>query len=187
MGAQGHNVAMNSFERLSPFATISRHDKALGVSAHVIASKISDARANPRQREILALHRTESEPIQRMINALEPGSYIRPHRHHDPPKAECIVLLTGALGFVTFHNDGTPDIGHCFLLHRTKGMLAVDVRENLWHTFFALERGTTVFEVKAGPFDARRDKQAAPWAPPEDSPEAPGYLTSLEEIFRTRL
>jgi cupin fold WbuC family metalloprotein len=178
---------MNRFERLSPFATISRHDKALGVSPDIIASKISDARANPRQREILALHRSESEPLQRMINALEPGSYIRPHRHHDPSKAECIVLLTGVLGFVTFHSDGMLDIDNCFLLHRTKGMLAVDVRENLWHTFFALERGTSVFEVKAGPFDARRDKQAAPWAPAEDSPDAPSYLASLEEIFRSRL
>ena len=178
---------MNSFERLSPFATISRHNKALGVSPQIIAEKTSDARMNPRQREILALHRSESEPIQRMINALEPGSYVCPHRHHDPPKAECIVLLTGALGFVTFLDDGTPDIENCFLLHRTKGMLAVDVREDLWHTFFALERGTTVFEVKSGPFDARRDKQAAPWAPAENSPDAARYLASLEEIFRTRL
>jgi cupin fold WbuC family metalloprotein len=178
---------MNWFERLSPFATISRHDKALGVSPDIIASKISDARANLRQREILALHRSDSEPLQRMINALEPGSYIRPHRHHDPPKAECIVLLTGVLGFVTFHSDGMLDIDNCFLLHRTKGMLAVDVRENLWHTFFALEPGTAVFEVKAGPFDARCDKQAAPWAPAEDSPDAPSYLASLEELFRSRL
>jgi cupin fold WbuC family metalloprotein len=178
---------MNSFERLSPFATISRHNKVLGVSPQIIAEKISDARTNPRQREILALHRSESEPIQRMINALEPGSYVCPHRHHDPPKAECIVLLTGSLGFVTFLDDGTPDIENCVLLHRTKGMLAVDVREDLWHTFFALEHGTTVFEVKAGPFDAHRDKQAAPWAPAENSPGAAMYLASLEEIFRTRL
>ena len=178
---------MYSFERLNPFATISRHDKTLGVTTQIIASKISEARSNPRQREILALHRSESEPIQRMINALEPGSYARPHRHHDPPKAECIVLLAGALGFVAFHDDGTPDAENCFLLHRTKGMLAVDVREDLWHTFFALEHGTTVFEVKAGPFDAHRDKQAAPWAPAENSPGAAMYLASLEEIFRTRL
>jgi hypothetical protein len=66
-------------------------------------------------------------------------------------------------------------------------VLAVDVRENLWHTFFALERGTAVFEVKAGPFEARRDKQAAPWAPAENSPDAAEYLASLEEIFRIRL
>ncbi len=178
---------MNSFERVSLFATVSRHNKVLGVSAQIIDAKISDARANPRQREILALHRSESEPIQRMINALEPGSYVRPHRHHDPPKAECIVLLTGALGFVTFLDDGTPDIENCVLLHRTKGMLAVDAREDLWHTFFALEPGTAVFEVKAGPFDARRDKEAAPWAPAENSPGAASYLASLEEIFRTRL
>jgi cupin fold WbuC family metalloprotein len=178
---------MNLFERLSPFATISRHDRVLGLTTQIIASKTSDARTNPRQREILALHRSESEPIQRMINALEPGSYARPHRHHDPPKAECIVLLTGALGFVAFHDDGTPDTENCFLLHRTKGVLAVDVRENVWHTFFALERGTTVFEVKAGPFDARNDKQAAPWAPAENSADAAGYLKSLEEIFCTRL
>jgi cupin fold WbuC family metalloprotein len=175
---------MNSFERLSTFATVSRHDKVFGLSNQIIASKISDAMANPRRREILVLHRSDSEPIQRMINALEPGSYICPHRHHDPPKAECIVLLSGKLGFVTFHDDGTPDLENCFLLHPTKGMLAVDVREDLWHTFFALEQGTVVFEVKAGPFDARRDKEAAPWAPAENSPDAASYLASLEEIFR---
>jgi hypothetical protein len=59
----------------------------------------------------------------------------------------------------------------------------VDCREGVWHTFFALEPDTVVFEVKAGPHDAATDKEAAPWAPDENSPDAAAYLQHLRKLF----
>src|SRR3712207_349027 len=64
------------------------------------------ARESPRRRVIQPFHKTEDEPLHRMLNAIQPGSYARPHRHLDPPKAEAWVMLRGAGAFFTFEDDG---------------------------------------------------------------------------------
>src|SRR6185436_7910975 len=132
------------FERISNFATISRHDITAAVTADVLETKSRDARSNSRKREILALQRGSEDSLQRMVNAIEPGSYVRPHRHHAPPKAESVVLLSGSVGFVAFHDDGSLNHDACVLLHRSRGAIAVDCRESVWHTFFALVPNTVV-------------------------------------------
>jgi len=175
------------FERISSFATIARHRVTLAISPDIVAAKSRDAKANSRKREVLVLHRDNSDALQRMINAMEPGSYMRPHRHHTPPKAESLVLLSGSLGLIAFHDDGTLDDENCVLLDRKVGAIAVDCRESIWHTLIALEPGTVFFEAKSGPFDASGDKEFAPWAPDESVPEAMSYLKSLEAEFRRRV
>jgi cupin fold WbuC family metalloprotein len=177
----------DKFERISNFATRSRHDITLAVTTDIIEAKCRDAKQNSRKREILALQRGNEDSLQRMINAIEPGSYVQPHRHHAPPKAESVVLLAGSIGFVPFHEDGTPDYDSCILLDRTRGTVALDCRESIWHTFFALEPNTVVFESKSGPFDPHTDKEFAPWAPAEGSPEAAAYLDNLVAGFKKNL
>ena len=177
----------NNFERISNFATRSRHDITFALTTDILEAKSRDARANSRKREILALQRGNEDSLQRMINAIEPGSYVRPHRHHAPPKAESVVLLAGSIGFVAFHNDGTLNHEASILLQRSRGTLALDCRESVWHTFFALEPNTVVFESKSGPFDPNSDKEFAPWAPAEGSPGAAKYLDQLVADFRRNL
>jgi cupin fold WbuC family metalloprotein len=177
----------DNFERISSFATRSRHDITLVVTADIIEAKCRDAKQNSRRREILALQRGNEDSLQRMVNAIEPGSYVRPHRHHAPPKAESVVLLAGSIGFVAFHADGSPNRDACILLHRSRGGLALDCRESVWHTFFALEPDTVVFESKSGPFNPDSDKEFAPWAPAEGSPEASAYLELLVADFKKNL
>ncbi len=179
-------MSARQIERLSGFATISRHERTLAIDQDLIQSKSREAAANPRKREVLILHRGNDDPLQRMLNALQPGSYIRPHRHRLPPTAEPLVLLSGAAAFIVFDDHGSPDWEHCVLLHRTQGALAMDHRENIWHTFFALQPDTVLFEVKSGPFDPGTPKEFAAWAPEESSPEASGYLESLEGAFYER-
>jgi cupin fold WbuC family metalloprotein len=174
------------FERISEFATISKHETTLAVTTDIIQAKSRDAKSNSRKREILALQRGPSDSLQRMLNAIEPGSYVRPHRHHAPPKPESLVLLSGSVGFVLFHDDGTPNYEASVLLHKTDGAIALDCRESIWHTFFALEPDTVVFESKSGPFDPRTDKEFAPWAPAEGVAEAATYLERLVTGFRKK-
>jgi cupin fold WbuC family metalloprotein len=87
---------------------------------------------------------------------------------------------------MTFVEDGTPDERDFVLLHPTSA-LAVDCREGIWHTFFALEPDTVIFEAKAGPHNAADAKEWAPWAPEENSAEAENYLAGLKELFKKRL
>jgi cupin fold WbuC family metalloprotein len=138
------------------------------------------ARKSPRGRIILPFHKRDDEGLQRMLNALQPYSYVTPHRHIDPPKAESVIVLRGSVGFVTFSESGEPQ--ECEVLAAGTGQVGIDVEAGLYHTFFALEPDTVVFEAKPGPYDARSDKGFAPWAPPEGDDAAQEYLEQLMEL-----
>jgi len=119
-----------------------------------------------------------------MLNAIQPGSYIRPHRHLDPPKSESLILLQGMLGYVSFHDDGSLSEDDLLVLDAERGVYGCDIRPGVWHTIFALVPDTVIFEVKPGPYSPANDKDFAPWAPQEYSPEAAVFLTRLEDAFR---
>jgi cupin fold WbuC family metalloprotein len=119
-----------------------------------------------------------------MLNALQPGTYVQPHRHITPPKAESIVVLQGAIGFVPFDDHGEIDRGNWQLVDPDRGVVGIDYRAGIWHTFFAIAPDTVLFEVKPGPYDAATDKEFATWAPAEGDDGAMEYLAKLEDDFR---
>jgi cupin fold WbuC family metalloprotein len=173
-----------TFKRISPVATQSEHKDWLALDAALLAQKAADAAASPRLREIHRLHAEDGESLHRMLNAIQPGSYVRPHRHLDPPKAEAFILLQGALGFVQFDDDGGVRRENCLLLDRERGALGVDAREGRFHAIFALAPDTVAFEVKPGPYSPVSDKDFASWAPAEGDARAKAYLMALEDRFR---
>src|SRR5436305_11682128 len=73
----------------------------------LLDSAIHDALNSPRKRSIIRLHEHD-EGVQRMLNAIEPESYTRPHQHVNPPKPETFVALRGSVLVVRFSEDGTP-------------------------------------------------------------------------------
>lgn len=112
-----------------------------------------------------------------MLNTIQPGSYIRPHRHRNPPKAESIIVLRGALCFIVFGPGG--GIEDHFDLIANGLRIGVDIEPGIVHTFFALEPDTVVFEAKPGPYSAMTDKDFARWAPKESAADAKSYLAEL--------
>jgi cupin fold WbuC family metalloprotein len=88
------------------------------------------------------------------------------------------------LGCVSFHDDGTPEEDSFLVLDLDRGILGCDIRPGVWHTIFALVPDTVVFEVKPGPYSPANDKDFAPWAPAEYSPEAAAFLAETEGAFR---
>jgi cupin fold WbuC family metalloprotein len=172
------------FRRIGPGATESGHDRFAVVDAALLAAKAADARGNPRLRDMHRFHAADVDNPHRMVNSLQPGSYVRPHRHLSPAKSEAFVLLAGSLGHVVFADDGSFTAADCVLLDRERGVLAIDVRPGLWHAVFALAPDTAVFEVKPGPYAPLDDKDFAPFAPAEGSPGAAAYLADLEDRFR---
>jgi cupin fold WbuC family metalloprotein len=136
-----------------------------------------EAASSPRLRKNRNLHAME-EPVHRLFNAIEPGSYIRPHRHLHPPKAETMVVVEGRLGFMRFEEDG--EIAERFVLEAGGDVFGVDVAPGVWHTFVSLAPGTVAFEAKQGPYVAPAERDAAPWAPAEGDPAA----VSLEAGWR---
>jgi len=95
----------NDVVRISPAATRSTHGRWTVIDQALIEQKIEDAKKNTRKREIHNFHPSDQEALHRMLNSIQPGSYLRPHRHLDPPKDEGFVLLKGSAGFVFFDMD----------------------------------------------------------------------------------
>jgi cupin fold WbuC family metalloprotein len=142
------------------------------------------SRSSARRRVIAPFHKSHADPLHRMLNAVQPDSYIRPHRHLDPPKAEAWILLQGALVFFTFEDDGR--VRACVRLVAGGDPFGVDLMPGVYHTFVALDADTVIYELKPGPYRAEDDKSFAPWAPAEGDPAATAYMASLLTEHRRR-
>jgi cupin fold WbuC family metalloprotein len=139
------------------------------------------ARRSPRRRQNQNLHGSDTAACHRLLNGIEPGSYIRPHRHLDPEKDETFILLRGSLGIITF--DATGRVVESVLLRAAGEKVAADIPHGVYHTALALEGGTVFFEAKAGPYLPLSAEEMAGFAPEEGSPEAAPYLERLTGLF----
>jgi len=137
------------------------------------------ARSLPRLRANYNLHPTESDPVQRFLNAIEPGSYVRPHRHVNPPKWELFTILRGRAVVLLFNDAGT--VTERYELSAAGPLHALEIAAGRWHTIAAVESGTVLFEYKAGPYQPLADKDFAAWAPSEGAPSC----IMLEMLYRT--
>lgn len=142
-----------------------------------LADLAAQAAAAPRRRKNLNLHDHLDDPIQRLLNALEPGTYIRPHRHPDGVwelftllSGACSILVFDAQGMVTERIDLAQD-----------GTLVAEIPAGSWHSVVARQPGTVVIEVKPGPYVPG---SFAPWAPDEGSD---GATTCLGWLQRARV
>ena len=114
-----------------------------------------------------------------MLNVLQPHSYVQPHRHIDPPKAESIIVLKGTLVCVEFSQSG--DIESFHRLSPDTFSIGIDIEPGIYHTIFAATEDTVLFEVKPGPYERSSDKDFAPWAPSEGAENSEEYLIKLYE------
>lgn len=140
------------------------------------------ARASPRKRRNHNFHGSEADLCHRLINAIEPGSYIPPHRHADAAKSESLIVLRGRLGCVFFDESGK--VLRTVVLIPGGAEVGVDVPFGSFHTCLSLQPGTVFFESKAGPYLPLTAEERAPWAPQESDAAAGAYLAGLEALFK---
>lgn len=146
------------------------------VDADLLARTIARAQASERQRANHNLHASSQDNPHRFLNALVRGSYVAPHRHRVPPKAESFLVLEGELGCWIFDDAGAVRERH--VLGRG-GLRGIDIAPGIWHTVASISAVSVAFEVKPGPWDPTADKEFAPFAPAEGAPEASAYLDRL--------
>ena len=154
------------------------------ISRGVVATSVAYSRESPRRRVIQPFHRSAADPLHRMLNAVQPDSYVRPHRHLEPPKAEAWIVLQGALVFFTFEDDGA--IRDSVRLSAGGEKFGVDLAPGVYHAFVALEPDTVIYEVKTGPYSELDDKAFASWAPREGQAEAVAYMRTLLALHGRR-
>ena len=139
------------------------------------------ARAHPRLRMNDNLH-AQTDPIHRLLNATEPGTYVQPHRHLDPTKLETMAVIRGKGAVLVFDDRGA--LLERALLSPNGPDLVVELPPGTWHSIVALEPGTVWFEAKAGPYVPPTPAEIASWAPAPGSPEAPRYLEQMLSLLR---
>ena len=130
---------------------------------------------SPRRRHNLNLHPLLSDPIQRFLNAGEPGSYVRPHRHV-AERWEMFAVLRGAIALWVFAPDGA--IAERATLAADGGGV-VEIPGGVWHSIAFMAPGSVALEIKPGPYVADTDKEFAPWSPREGEAAAARFLDWL--------
>lgn len=156
-----------------------KHSTTL-INSELIQQVVDGSKRSPRRRIILPLHKDHSAPLHRMLNGLQPGSYIHPHRHLDPPKPESVIVLQGAIRCFIFTSDGEIEAMHT--IRADSSSFGIDSDPGVYHTFLATEYDTVLFEVKPGPYYPADDKYFASWAPKEGSPAAQEYMQYLYDF-----
>ena len=151
------------------------------ITQDLLAQVAAEAAASPRRRKNHNFHHANEDRAHRLLNALEPDSYVFPHRHLEASKDETIVALRGRFGLVLFNDDGT--VRGTAVLAPGGATLGVDIAHGTFHTVLALEPGSVFFEAKAGPYVAITAAERATWAPAEGTPEGMVYLESLRRLF----
>ena len=137
----------------------------------------AEAEASARKRKNLNYHDKLSDTLQRLLNAMEPGTYVQPHKHENPDKREFFVILRGKAAAIIFDNDGA--IKEHMILDNENENYGIEIPERTWHTIVILEKGTVLFEIKDGPYEPIDDKNFANWAPKENDPDCDVYLKRL--------
>lgn len=147
------------------------------IHAQLLQTVSQQAKVNPRLRTNYNFHTTAADRLQRMLNAVEPYSYVCPHKHEHPDKREAFIILTGKMLVVEFDLQG--NITDHIVLDASAGNFGVELPPATYHTIVALEPNTVVYEVKDGPYEVSNDKGFAPWAPAEGSADCLEYLMEL--------
>ena len=147
------------------------------LSLTMVGELLAQSRESPRKRILQKLHTSHDATSHRMFNAMQPGTYIMPHRHTNPPKDETILVMAGSMLFIQFTDDGK--IESTILLQPGTENFGIDVAPHVYHTFIPLKPDTLIFETKTGPYEQLSDKDIPDWAPREGSPEAEPYLLEM--------
>lgn len=129
---------------------------------------VAEAQRSPRRRMNHNFHPHDDHPAHRLLNAIEPDSYVRPHRHLDPLKDETILCVKGRLGCILFDDSGA--VQETCVLAPDGERFGVDIAHGQFHSLVALEPGSVMFEAKAGPYRALTEAEFASWAPADGEP-----------------
>jgi cupin fold WbuC family metalloprotein len=148
------------------------------ISEQHCASVLEASRLSERRRTILPFHKGHEDTLHRMFNAVQPGTYVQPHRHLSPPKAEVFLVLRGAIDFLAFDAAGTLTMVAALVAGSEH--FGVDVMPGIFHAFIVRAPDTLLYEVKNGPYTAADDKDFASWAPSEGTAGVSAYVAQLE-------
>lgn len=139
-----------------------------------LAKLFSEAKLSTRKRMNHNFHGELNDNVQRFFNAMQPGTYVRPHCHHGDNRWEFFVIVSGEAVVVTF--DATGKLSNRLVLNPHSANVAIEIPGDTWHTLAAIQPNTLLFECKTGPYQKLSDKDFAQWAPPENNNKTQNFI-----------
>ena len=137
------------------------------IDEKLLSDLLARAAVSPRRRVNQDLRDSPEEGVQRMLNALLPGTQVPVHRH--PRSSEDVLLLCGRLVEVLYEEERPGDgfergmdaqdvvrgrrlrVFERIELAPDVGRFGCVVPPGVWHTVEVLEP-SVIFEVKAGKY-----------------------------------
>jgi cupin fold WbuC family metalloprotein len=141
------------------------------------------ARHSPRQRQNYNFHEP-SEKVQRLLNILQPGTYVHPHRHQRPSEIngfEFFLVVRGELGMLLFDENG--QIVHTERISANGKTCGIELPEGTYHSLVALVPDTVILELKEGPYNPSTDKEFMTGFPAEGTPAAEQMVETWKGYF----
>ena len=116
------------------------------VSREIMSELSAKAKENPRLRQSFDLRNSTADKSQRMLNAMEPGTVLPVHKHHN--SSETVVILSGRLRWLFYDENGRET--ETIMLDANGDVRCINVEKDRWHSLECLESGTVIFECKDG-------------------------------------
>ncbi|MBE6186255.1 MAG: cupin fold metalloprotein, WbuC family [Rikenellaceae bacterium] len=152
------------------------------IDDHLMAEVASQAREAARLRINYNFHRTTDEPVNRLLNAMNRGSYLPVHRHLSPDRCESSIVLRGRVGLTIYDDSGR--VVERRVVGSDSGCCGFDIEAGVWHGLVVLEDDTVLFEVKQGPYAPITPDNLAPWTPAvDDKLRVEAFIKELEQSF----
>lgn len=149
------------------------------ITENLLNQVTEQAKSSSRLRMNYNFHESMDAPVHRLLNALEPGTYLPPHRHKNPDKEETYIVLRGRL--LTFLFDEKGRVTEKILLNPAEGVYGMDIPPCMWHCIIVLDPGTVIYEIKSGPYAPLTSENLAPWAP--EASDAEGIQAFMKRML----
>lgn len=114
----------------------------------ILDETTAKAVSSPRLRMNYNLHDSFSDQVQRMFNALEPGTDVPIARH--PNSNETLIMLRGKLRVLTY--DDCKNVIEDVVIAVDTDNIGYHIPKGTWHKVESLEHGTVCFETREGPY-----------------------------------
>lgn len=114
----------------------------------ILNETIQEACESPRLRMNYNLHESFEDSVQRMFNALEPGTIVPIARH--PYSSETLIMLRGKLRVLIY--DDNKNIIEDVVIAPNSDNIGYHIPKGTWHKVESLEHGTICFETREGPY-----------------------------------
>ncbi len=113
----------------------------------LLLNKVSgEAKKSPRLRMNYNLHESLDDKVQRLFNAMEPGTIVPIQRHQDT--AETLLVVKGELKLTIY--DDSKNIIEQEVLNPSEGRYGYHIPKGVWHCVEVLAPNTVMFPSGEG-------------------------------------